>query len=144
MKHGSRSSLLSLVFLGLVSVLFIDPGIGMVSAVLLMFLVTVGAVFSIVPPLGVVNMMYDFRDLQLERLKKEINQMRQQLSSSDPDYNPGRISDMVALEQHLANWKVNVFHLSNFARLMLYSVIGFVSWLSAAGVSVVVENLLGL
>lgn len=143
-KHGSRSALLSLVFLGLVSVHFIDPGIGIISAVLLIVLVTVGAVFSVVPPLGVVNMMYDFRDLQVARLTQEISLGRRQLTNNDPNYNPGRISDMVALEQHLKNWKVNVLHLSNFARLLLYSAIGFVSWLGAAGVSIVVENVLGI
>lgn len=143
-KHGSRSTLLSLMFLGVASVHIFDPGMGPVSAVVLVMLIAVGAVFSIVPPLGVIHRMYDFRDAQLERLTRQISLGQQQLANSESSYNPGRIGDMVALEQHLKNWKVNVLHLSNFARFFLYSALGFVSWLSAAGISIAVENMLGL
>lgn len=143
-KHGSRSTLLSLMFLGLASVHIFDPGMGPVSAVVLALLIAVGAIFSIAPPLGVIHGMYDFRDAELARLTHEISVGRQQLANSESSYNPGRISDMVALEQHLKNWKVNVLRLSNLARFVLYSALGFVSWLSAAGISIVVENMLGL
>lgn len=143
-RHGSRSALLSLMFLGLISVHFLDPGLNWPSMVFLVALFLIGAVISAWPALGLVQSMYDFRDVQLERLQRELEIEQRQLLDKDPDYEPGRIGDIVALEQRLRAWRLSVFHVRTIVRLMLYAFIGFLSWLGAAAVSAVVENFFGL
>ena len=142
-RHGMRSALLSLIFLGLVSVHFVDPGLGVGAVVFVVAMFVVGGVISTLPAMGVVQVLYDKRDAELETLRREIEIEEQQLRDKDPDYEPGRIGDIVALEQRLKDWNVSLFRFSTFARLTLYAVVGFLSWLAAESVSVIVEDLFG-
>ncbi len=141
--HGLRSALISLMFLGIVSVHFIDPGLNASSTNLLIVLYLAGAAISTLPTLGVLQRYYDKRDEELELLRGEIAVEERQLLEKDPDYEPGRIGDLVAMENRLQTWKVTVFRVSTVVRLSLYALIGFLSWLGAAAVSVVVENFFG-
>lgn len=143
-RHGTRSALLSLMFLGLVSVHFLDPGLNWPSMVFLVFLFLVGAAISAWPALGLVQGMYDFRDAQLEQLQHELAIEERQLVDRDPDYEPGRIADIVALEHRLQNWRLTIFHVRTVAKLAFYALVGFLSWLGAAAVSAVVESFFGL
>ena len=77
----------------------------------------------------------------LEHLRGEIAVEEQQLLDKDPDYEPGRIGDLVSMEKRLTEYKVTVFRFSTVTRLALYAIIGFLSWLGAAAVSVFVESL---
>lgn len=142
-RHGSRSALISLMFLGIISVHFLDPGLNVPTIVVLVILFVVGAVISALPTAGIVQSYYDKRDIELEKLHREIAIEEQQLRDKDPDYEPGRIGDLVSMEQRLANWRITVFKFSTLARLGLYVFIGFLSWLGAAAVSVVVEGFFG-
>ena len=142
-RHGSRSALISLMFLGIISVHFLDPGLDLPTIVVLVVLYVVGAAISALPTTGIVQSYYDKRDAELEILHREIAIEEQQLRDKDPGYEPGRIGDLVAMEQRLANWKVTVFRFSTLARLVFYVFIGFLSWIGAAAVSVVIEMLLG-
>lgn len=143
-RHGTRSALISLMFLGLLSVHFLDPGLNWPSMVFLVVLFLIGAGISAWPALGLVQSMYDFRDAQVDRLHHELEVEKQQLLDKDPDYEPGRIGDIVALERRLADWRINMFHVKNVVRLALYALVGFLSWLGAAAVSAVVEGFFGL
>ena len=142
-RHGSRSALISLMFLGIMSVLFMDPGLNLPTIIMLVVLYGVGALISALPTVGIVQSYFDERDNELEMLRREIAVEEQQLLNNEPGYEPGRIGDLVSMEQRLANWKVTVFRLSTLARLGLYVFIGFLSWIGAAAVSVAVEILLG-
>ena len=142
-RHGSRSALISLMFLGIISVHFLDPGLDLPTIILLVVLFVVGAAISALPTAGIVQSYYDNRDAQLEILHAEIAIEEQQLRDKDPDYEPGRIGDLVSMEQRLANWKITVFRFSTLARLGLYVFIGFLSWIGAAAVSVIVEGFFG-
>ncbi len=142
-KHGLRTSFVSLMFLGIVSVHFIDPGLNASSTVFLVVLYLVGAALSTLPTLGVMQSYYDRRDAELELLRSEIAVEEQQLLDKDPDYEPGRIGDLVSMEKRLTDYKVAVFRFSTVTKLALYALIGFLSWLGAAAVSVVVENMFG-
>jgi len=142
-RHGTRSALLSLMLLGLVSVHFLDPGLGLPAVVFLISLFFIGAAISALPAIGVGKVFYDQRDQQLAALRRELEIEEQQLISKDLDYEPGRISDIVALEQRLQNWSVTIFHTSIIVRLALYTLVGFMSWLGAAAVSLAVENFFG-
>jgi hypothetical protein len=143
-RHGSQSALISLMFLGILSVHFVDPGLNLRTIVVVVVLFVVGTVISALPTVGIVQSYYDKRDEELEALRSEIAIEEKQLLEKDPDYEPGRIGDLVSMEQRLAGWKVTVFRLSTFARLALYVFIGFLSWIGAAAVSVVVEMVFGL
>lgn len=143
-RHGSRTALISLMFLGIISVHFIDPGLNLATILVLVVLFVVGAAISALPTVGVMQNYYDRRDQELEYLRREIAVEEQQLLDRDQDYEPGRIGDLVSMEQRLSNWKVTVFRLSMLARLGLYVFIGLLSWIGAAGVSVVVEGIFGL
>lgn len=140
-KHGSRSALISLMFIGILSVHFVDPGLDAPAIVFLVVLFLAGAGFSTVPALGVVRKLYLFRDKQLDTLRSELETEQQQLYAKHYDYEPGRIADIIAMEQRLQSWTVNVFHFSNVARVMTYALVGFFSWIGAAAVSVFIENL---
>ena len=140
-RHGLRTALISLMFLGIVSVHFIDPGLNASSMIFLVVLYLIGAGISTLPTLGIMQNYYDKRDEQLELLRAEIAIEEQQLLEKDPDYEPGRIGDLVSMEKRLAEYKVHVFRFSTVTRLALYAFIGFLSWLGAAAVSVFVENL---
>ncbi len=142
-RHGTRSALLSLMLLGLVSVHFIDPGLGLPAVAFLVTLFLVGVVISTLPVIGVVQVLYDKRDRHVDRLRQEIDIEEQQLLTKDPDYEPGRIGDLVALEKRLEDWRPPVVRVSVLVRLVIYTAIGFLSWLGAAAVSVVVENFFG-
>lgn len=142
-RHGSHSALISLMFLGIMSVHFIDPGLDLPTIIVLVVLYGVGSLISALPTAGIVQSYFDKRDKELEMLRREIAVEERQLLDKDPRYEPGRIGDLVSMEQRLANWKVTVFRLSTLARLGLYVFIGFLSWIGAAAVSVVVETLLG-
>ncbi len=139
-RHGSRTALISLMFLGIISVHFIDPGLDVATILVLVVLFVVGAAISALPTVGVVQNYYDRRDQELAHLRSEIAVEEQQLLARDDDYEPGRIGDLVSMEQRLSSWRVTVFHLSMLARLGLYVFIGLLSWIGAAGVSVVVES----
>ncbi len=139
-RHGSRSALISLMFLGIISVHFLDPGLNLPTMIVLIVLYVVGAAISALPTAGIVQSYYDKRDVELEVLHGEIAIEEQQLRDKDPDYEPGRIGDLVSMEQRLANWKITVFKFSTLARLGLYVFIGFLSWIGAAAVSVIVEG----
>lgn len=143
-RHGSRSALISLMFLGIISVHFLDPGLDLPTIVVLVVLYFVGAAISALPAAGIVQSYYNKRDVELEILRNEIVVEEQQLLDKDPDYEPGRIGDLVSMEQRLASWKVTVFHFSTLVRLGFYVFIGFLSWIGAAAVSVVVEQIFGL
>lgn len=143
-RHGTRSALLSLMLLGLVSVHFIDPGLGLPAVAFLVALFLVGVVISTLPVIGVVQVLYDKRDAHVDRLRHEIDIEEQQLLVKDPDYEPGRIGDLVALERRLEDWRPHIVRVSVLARLVAYTAIGFLSWLGAAAVSVVVEDFFGL
>jgi hypothetical protein len=143
-RHGTRSALLSLMLLGLVSVNFIDPGLGLPSVVFLVSLFVVGVVISTLPVIGAVQMLYDKRDRHIERLRHELEVEERQLLTNDPDYEPSRIGDIVALERRLEERRVPLFRLSVLVQLIMYAAIGFLSWLGAAAVSAVVEAFFGL
>jgi len=143
-RHGSRTALISLMFLGILSVHFFDPGLDLATILVLVVLFVVGAAISALPVVGVLQNYYDRRDRELEHLRREIAVEEQQLLDRDEGYEPGRIGDLVSMEQRLGNWKVRVFHLSMLARLGLYVFIGLLSWVGAAGVSVVVEGVFSL
>ena len=74
-------------------------------------------------------------------MRREIEIEEEQLRNKDPDYEPGRIGDIVALEQRLQDWQVSVFRFSTFARVLVYALIGFLSWVGAEAVSIVVEDM---
>lgn len=140
-RHGSRSALISLMFLGIISVHFIDPGLNVLAIAFLVVLALLGASISALPAVGVVQCFDDKRDAELKMIRDEIAIEEQQLLAKDADYEPGRIGDLVTMEKRLASWSVSIFRFSALVRLALYVVIGFLSWLGAAAVSVVVENL---
>ena len=140
-RHGSRSAFISLMFIGILSVHFLDPGLGLPTVLFLILLLIISAGISSVPALGVVSRLYAFRDEQLDVLRNELEVEQAQLYAKDRDYEPGRIADIVAMEQRLQSWKVNVFHFSNIARIAIYALVGVVSWIGAAAVSVFVENM---
>lgn len=142
-RHGSRSALVSLMFLGIVSVHFMDPGLDAPAMLFLTALFVLGAVVATYPALGALRNLYDLRDRQLERLSVELETEERQLYTRDADYEPGRIADIVAMEQRLQNWRVTIFHFSNVARLLVYALVGFMSWIAAEAVSVLVEGLFG-
>ena len=142
-RHGLRTALLSMMLLGLISVHFVDPGLGIGAVIFVSVLFVVGATISTLPVLGVVKVFYDARDAQLAELRKEIEIEEEQLRNRDPGYEPGRIGDIVALEKRLESWQLSVFRFSTFARLVVYAIVGFLSWLSAEAVSIVVEDLFG-
>lgn len=142
-RHGLRSALLSLILLGLISVHFVDPGLGFGAVVFVGAMLVVGTTISTLPAIGVAKVLYDKRDEQLAELRREIQIEEQQLRDHVPGYVPGRIGDIVALEQRLENWHVSVFRFSTFARLVMYAFIGILSWLAAEAVSIVVEDLFG-
>jgi hypothetical protein len=132
------------MLLGLVSVNFIDPGLGLPSVVFLVSLFVVGVVISTLPVIGAVQMLYDKRDRHIERLRHELEVEERQLLTNDPDYEPSRIGDIVALERRLEERRVPLFRLSVLVQLIMYAAIGFLSWLGAAAVSAVVEAFFGL
>ena len=140
-RHGLRTTLVSLMFLGILSVHFIDPGLNAGSIIFLVVLYLVGAGISTLPTLGIMQSFYDKRDEELDVLRNEIAVEEQQLRDKDPDYEPGRIGDLVSMEKRLMEYRVTVFRFSTVTRLALYAFIGFLSWLGAAAVSVFVENL---
>lgn len=140
-QHGSRSAFISLMFIGILSVHFLDPGLGLPTALFLIVLLIVSAGISSVPALGVVSQLYAFREEQLKILRSELDVEQEQLYAKDSGYEPGRIADIVAMEQRLQSWKIDVFHFSNIARIAIYALVGVVSWIGAAAVSVFVENL---
>jgi len=142
--HGSRSAFLSVVFLGLVSVHFVDPGTGTIAAGVLIILFVVGVAISIVPVFGAITQLQDTRDLQVDRIQKERAVEEAKMLASDGTYVPGRMADLVALEKHLGEQRITVFRISNLVRLLIYALIGLFSWLGAAAVSVFVEKLLGV
>jgi hypothetical protein len=142
-RHGLNSALISITFLGIISVHFIDPGLDLPAVLFLVVLFLLGSGISALPSLGVMRSYYERRDKQLDLLRSEIAIEQQQLLDKDADYEPGRISDLAAMEQRLAGWHVTLFHFSTVARLGLYAAIGFFSWLTAAAVSAFVENLFG-
>ena len=131
------------MFLGLVSVHFIDPGLGFGTIIFLIILFLVGASISTLHVLGVAPLLYEIKDKQLAHLRQELNAEASNFLKSSCDYTPGRLSDIVALENRLDDWRVSIFHFSNIARVGLYSLVGFFSWLGAAAVSIVVENMFG-
>lgn len=139
--HGSRSALISLMFVGILSVHFIDPGLDLPAIAFLLILFVAGAVVSTLPALGVIKKLYGFRDRQLDSLRVELEIEQEQLYAKDADYEPGRIADIVAMEQRLQSWKVNVFRASNVAKVLTYALVGFVSWIATAAVSVFIESL---
>lgn len=142
-RHGMRTALLSVVLLGLISVHFVDPGLGLGAIVFVTAMFIIGSVMSALPAVGVAKVFYDRRDEELGLLRREIEVEEQQLRDKNPDYEPGRIGDLVALEKRLEDWGLSVFRFSTFARLLVYAVIGFLSWLSAEAVSIVVEDMFG-
>lgn len=143
-RHGLRSALISLMFLGIISVHFVDPGLDLPAIAFLVVLFLIGVMISTLPTFGVLQSYYDKRDDELRLIRDEIEVEEQQLLSKDPGYEPGRIGDLVSMEQRLDGWKVRVFRFSTIARLGLYTALGFVSWLGAAAVSVFVEKLFEL
>lgn len=142
-RHGSRSALITVMFLSIISVHFVDPGLNVITILVVVVLYLVAAAMSALPAAGTVQSYYEKRDAELGVLRSEIATEEKQLLEKNPDYEPGRIGDLVSMEQRLANWKVRIFHLSTLARLGIYVLIGFLSWIGAAAVSVVVEVLLG-
>lgn len=142
-RHGLRTALLSLVLLGLISVHFVDPGLGVGAVVFVGVMFVVGTTISTLPAIGVIKVFYDTRDAQLAELRREIEIEEEQLRNRDPGYEPGRIGDIVALEKRLESWQLSVFRFSTFARLVFYALIGILSWLGAEALSVVVEDLFG-
>lgn len=142
-RHGMRSSLISLMFLGIISVHFLDPGLDFPTIIVLIVLYVIGAAISALPTAGVMQIYYDKRDEELASLRAEIALEEEQLLKKDPDYEPGRIGDLVSMEQRLSNWTVTIFRFSTMTRLGLYVFIGLLSWVGAAAVSVVVETAFG-
>lgn len=143
-RHGTRSALLSLMLLGLVSVHFIDPGLGLPTVAFLVSLFLVGVVISSLPVIGAVQTLYDKRNEHIERLRHELEVEEQQLLTNDPDYEPSRIGDIVALERRLEERRIPLFRLSVLVQLIGYAAIGFLSWLGAAAVSLLVESFFAL
>ena len=143
LRQGTRSALLALMLLGLVSVHFIDPGLGLTTVIFLVSLFLVGVLISSLPVIGAVQTLYEKRNEHIERLRYELEVEEQQLLTNDPDYEPSRIGDIVALERRLEERRVPLFRLSVLVQLILYATIGFLSWLGAAAVSVVVESFFG-
>ena len=142
-RQGTRSALLSLMLLGLVSVHFIDPGLGLPTVIFLVSLFLIGVVISSLPVIGAVQTLYDKRNEHIERLRHELEVEEQQLLTNDPDYEPSRIGDIVALERRLEERRVPLFRLSVLVQLIMYAAIGFLSWLGAAAVSMLVESFFG-
>jgi len=95
------------------------------------------------PVIGVVQAMDDARDRQIETLTVELESEQRRLLDGGPGYEPGRISDLIALERRLRDWRVPVVRFSVLIRLAFYAIVGFLSWLGAAAVSVVVESFFG-
>lgn len=143
-QHGSRSAFLSVIFLGLVSVHFVDPGTGAIAATVLSILFFAGVAISSVPVVGAIARLQDTRDAQVERLQSERAEEEAKMLRNDGSYQPGRMADLVALEQHLVDQRITIFRVSNLVRLLIYAVIGLLSWMGAAAVSVFVESLFGV
>jgi len=143
-RHGSRSAFLSLIFLGLASVHFVDPGVGIVAVLVLVALFVVGVAISTVPVVGASNRLQEVRDARLKNLREELIEEERKMVEGHQAYEPGRIRDIVALERRLEDRRLSIFRVSNLFRLAIYAGVGLLSWLGAAAVSVLVEQLLGV
>lgn len=143
-RHGLRSALLSLVFLGLVSVHFVDPGVGIVAVGVLVALFVSGVAIAIVPVANSFREVKAIHDQRLETLQAEIAAEERKLMERASDYEPGRIRDLTALEKRMTEQRFNFVSLPNVLRLAMYAFVGLLSWLGAAAVSIALEQVFGV
>lgn len=143
-RHGLRSALLSLVFLGLVSVHFVDPGVGAIAVGVLIALFVSGVAIAIVPVAGSFREVKAIHESRLGMLQAEIAEEERKLMERATDYEPGRIRDLTALEKRMTEQRFSFLSLPNMLRLAMYAIVGLLSWLGAAAVSIALEQVFGV
>lgn len=142
-NQGLRSALLVVVFIGILSIHFLDAGTGPVTAALLAGLLAIGAGVSILPGFGVRRRIRDDKRESLAQVRSEIREHSGRALGQERATSGGVLPDLLAMESRLEAVPEWPFMVSSAARLVIYSLLGLGSWLGGLTVEWLVERALG-
>lgn len=139
-QHGVRSSLLAIVGLSISSNLWLDPNSPAVASIAtLVMLVSATAVALFLPTWGIHKRLKALKRKELKEIRSAIASRRDPQSRTLDDAQQLRAD--LALEQRIMNVSEWPFDAGNYARVILYILLGLGSWVGAALVERALETL---
>ncbi len=140
LNQAKVSAMLSIMFLGGVSVHFLDPGAGLGSVVVLLVLFAVAALISGLSLSGAMHAFNLAKQGELERVRKQLKHHEDQLLKGDQP--SVAIESLLALESRLRNRSFGLVEITNVGRFIAYAILGLMSWLGAAAVEMMLDYVL--
>lgn len=145
LRQALRTALLVLVFVGLVSVHFVDTGSGWIAIAVVVGLMVVASTVALMPMLGFHRLVGGEKQRALQQVRKAMSRHGDRLygHAASPEVPNEPLADLVAMEKRLADvaeWPVT---LSGASWLVVYMFIGLGSWLGAAMVERLLDQWLG-
>lgn len=140
-RQSSMSALLLTLMFGILSVHFVDPGAGYTSVALVLSLVVVCFACTGIAAWGAGRRLLQLRNSELQRVRSEILSMEQATLEGD-NVSVERMQSLLLLETRILDAKINPIQASTAARGVFYAALGLLSWLGAATVERVLDQLL--
>lgn len=141
LAQSRASALVLIVFLGGVSIHFVDPGAGVVAFAAMLVLFSLAIAVSFVAMSGARRLFLDTKERELREVRAQLSVVANDLSKPGRG-DSGRAQDLLAIEARVAAASLNLFHVSSISRYALYAVLGLLSWLGAAAVEMILDSLL--
>ena len=140
-RQSSMSALLLTLMFGILSVHFVDPGAGYASVALVLSLVIVCFACSGIAAWGAGRRLLQLRNSELQRVRAEILSMEKATLKSE-SVSVERMQNLLLLETRILDAKINPIQASTAARGVFYAALGLLSWLGAATVERILDQLL--
>lgn len=143
--QGTKSSLLLLIFVGIVCVHLTDVGSGAVTVAVAGFLLILASSVSLIPMLGHHRIVHRAKHTALDRVRAGIRSHGLHLyGDGEATPRPSQdLADLVTMEKRLEEVSEWLISISGAARLVLYVAIGLGSWFGAAMVERALDRWLG-
>ena len=141
-SQSKTTALLLIVFFGLASVHFLDPGAGLVAFVILFSLFAIGIAVSSIAIKGVLSRFNLVKSQELQNVRDHLKReqthiLNEKVTSKET------IESLLLLEKRLEESHLGLMQLSSLARYVIYALLGILSWLGAAMVERILDMALG-